>query len=525
MNIDRRIPATMSTQHPDNVASPSWARDEVLAGDLEVEETYRAFSEYGCQEQMWDWEGKDADPNVVRKLLLAYPDYFKKHRLGDDIFLTIRVANPTVEKAEQKALIEALTSIPRSYDVASHFYSGKETAPVFEVILPMTTSAAELSRVSSLYETLIAHDTGAGIFDEISAADWIGEFKPKRIQVIPLLENFESILSADQIILDYLKRREASHMRVFLARSDPALNYGMIPAVLLVKIALAKLSKLKETIGTAIDPIVGVGSLPFRGNLTPINLQNFLREYAGVRTVTIQSALKYDFETEGAKKLIETLNHKLPSSQAQNLSDFQLNTLESIARKISIGYRTRVEKLADLINTISEFVPRRRERKLHIGLFGYSREIGSVRLPRAINFTAALYSIGIPPEILGLNALSTLTDDEYDVLNELYPSWRSDLEQATNYLCWANFSLLTSDAEVISRITRPFHLRTVVTEILSDIQEIESRTDTKVGPKTLSQRKHQNISNNTLIALTEESNRSEVTRYIVESGRLRFSLG
>ena len=198
MTDERRIPATMSIQHPDNVASPNWAKDEVLAGDMEVEETYRAFSEFGYQEQMWDWEGKDADPNVVRKLLVAYLAFFKKHRLGRDIFLTIRVANPSVEKAEQKALIEALTSIPRSYDVASNFYSAEDVPPIFEVILPMTTSAAELSRVASLYETLIAHKTDAGDFDDtISAADWIGEFKPKHIEVIPLLENFESIFHAD----------------------------------------------------------------------------------------------------------------------------------------------------------------------------------------------------------------------------------------------------------------------------------------------------------------------------------------
>src|SRR5208337_1046237 len=224
-------------------------------------------------------------------------------------------------------------------------------------------------------------------------------------------------------------------------------------------------------------------------------------------------------------KLIETLNHRLTSSQPQQLSKAQLASLESIARKLTISYQSRVEKLANLINAISDFVPRRRERKLHIGLFGYSREIGSVRLPRAINFTAALYSIGIPPEILGLSTLPSLTDEEYETLNQIYPHWKNDLEHAANYVCWTNFSLLTDDPEVISSVTRPFHLRTVVTEILSDIQELENLTSIKVGPRTLSQRKHQNITNNTLIAFAEESSRADVTRYIVESGRLRFSLG
>ncbi len=148
-----------------------------------------------------------------------------------------------------------------------------------------------------------------------------------------------------------------------------------------------------------------------------------------------------------------------------------------------------------------------------------------MRLPRAINFTAALYSIGIPPEILGLSALTSLTNEEYEMLNEIYPHWKSDVEQAANYVCWTNFSLLSDDQEVISRVTRPFHLKTVVAEILSDIEELENRTGIKVGPRTLSHRKHQNIANNTLIALAEEASSTDVTRYIVESGRLRFSLG
>ena len=148
------------------------------------------------------------------------------------------------------------------------------------------------------------------------------------------------------------------------SESDPALN-GMIPAVLLIKVALAKLSKLSESAGTVAYPIIGVGSLPFRGNLTPTNLDNFLQEYSGVRTVTIQSALKYDFEPQGTKNLIDTLNHKLPIREPQQLPMAQLATLESISLKLTVGYQTRVEKLADLINAISDLVPRRREETAH----------------------------------------------------------------------------------------------------------------------------------------------------------------
>ena len=522
----RMVPATMSTQHPDNVARPPWSRDDVIAGETEIEETFLAFSELGCQEQMWDWEGKDADPNVVRKLLTNHPEFFKDHKLGRDVFLTYRVANPSVEKTEQKALIEALASIPRSYDLTSSFYS-EDIAPIFEVILPMATSSMELLRVSSYYERIVANledMSGTGDGDNLMR-NWVGEFKPKEIEIIPLLENFESLLHVDSIVDGYVKRRKPAYMRVFLGRSDPALNYGMITAVLLAKIALSKLQDLSTSTQIPMFPIIGVGSLPFRGNLTPLNLANFLEEYAGVRTVTIQSALKYDFEADSTKALVQTLNSKLPKGLPPSITKVQVDLLEQCARKLTSGYQMRVEKLADLVNTIANYVPRRRERKLHIGLFGYGRELGSITLPRAINFSAALYSIGIPPEILGLQALSKLTGEELDALNRYYPHWKTDIEWAGNYVCWENLNMMLDDSEIMGKITRPYNLSAVIPEILGDIEAFEQFAGGRVGPKTLSHRKHQNIANNTLIALVEDTSGTDVTRYIVESGRLRYSLG
>jgi phosphoenolpyruvate carboxylase len=520
----RMIPATMSTQHPDNVARPSWSKEDVIAGDTEIEETYFAFSELGCQEQMWDWEGKDADPNVVRKLLTGYPAFFKNHKLGQDVFLTYRVPNPSVEKTEQKALIEALASIPRSYDLTSTFYS-EDIPPVFEVILPMTTSAKELLRVSSYYEQIVARldEKNVAGGEDASMLSWVGEFKPKGIEVIPLLENFESLLHVDQIVEEYVTRRHPPYVRVFLGRSDPALNYGMIAAVLLAKVALSKLRGLSLSARIPIYPIIGVGSLPFRGNLTPLNLRNFIEEYSGVRTVTIQSALKYDFELESTKSLIQTLNEKLPRGEPPAMTQDEVNCLEQCSRKLTLGYQMRVEKLADLVNNVANYVPRRRERRLHIGLFGYGRELGTITLPRAINFAASLYSIGIPPEILGLQALSNLTELELRALNKYYPHWKTDVEWAGNYVCWENLNMMLDDAEIVTKISRPYNLSAIIPQILADIEAYEQQTGVKVGPRTLSQRKHYNIANNTLIALAEDT--SDVSRYVVESGRLRYSLG
>jgi Uncharacterized protein conserved in archaea len=84
----------MSTQHPDNAKVPEWAKSEVIEGEDEVKEAFLAYSMYGVHEVMWDAEGKDVDTHVVRKLLSNYPDYFREHILGKDVFLTYRLPNP-----------------------------------------------------------------------------------------------------------------------------------------------------------------------------------------------------------------------------------------------------------------------------------------------------------------------------------------------------------------------------------------------------------------------------------------------
>ncbi|CAD7781366.1 MAG: Phosphoenolpyruvate carboxylase [Candidatus Methanoperedenaceae archaeon GB50] len=85
----------------------------------------------------------------------------------------------------------------------------------------------------------------------------------KTINVIPLFEDKQYLLEAHHILSEYLKDKKFPYHRVFLARSDPALNYGMISAVLLIKISLQRLRKLSERLEKPIYPILGVGTVPF----------------------------------------------------------------------------------------------------------------------------------------------------------------------------------------------------------------------------------------------------------------------
>ncbi len=422
----RRIPRCMSTQHPDNVKTPFFAESAEMAGDDEVQEAYYSFSELGCTEQMWDFEGKEVDNFVVKKLYTKYQSYFTNNRLGEDLFLTLRVPNPNIDRTEGKILLETLESIPRSYDAAKAFLDDCPT-PVFEVILPMAESARDIDRIYRYYCDFVAGKQASPVRPyDIKIKDWIGEFHPEKVNVIPLFEDMDRMYKAHDILMEYLIDKNTDYQRVFLARSDPALNYGLISAVMLNKIALMNLHRLSEDMDTKIYPIVGVGSAPFRGNLSPKNAEQVLEEYPSVQTFTVQSAFKYDHTPDEARKAIKTIEEKSPSEP----HSIDVAKMAKIIDKYTQGYQQQVMRLARYINTVSKHVPRRRKRKLHVGLFGYSRQLNGKKLPRAIKFTSSLYSLGVPPEMLGLDALS---GEEIEYLKDSYVNLESDLQDALRF--------------------------------------------------------------------------------------------
>lgn len=420
------IPRCMSTQHPDNVQVPFFAETQDLGGEDEIREAYYAYADLGCDEQMWDVEGKEVDTFVVKKLLSRYESFFREKQLGRDVRLTLRVPNPSVERAEAKILLETLESIPRSYDAARMFY-GEDLAPICEVILPMTTSAGDVDRVYRYYrDFIIGRQHAPTAPGGITIAEWIGEFRPERIDVIPLFEDREHMLDAADITAAYLDGKDIAHQRVFLAHSDPAMNYGLVSAVLLNKIALARLARMAEATGVAIYPILGVGSAPFRGGFTPHTVDRVCREYPSVHTFTIQSAFKYDHSPGAVSSAVA----KLQTRETGAPQEFDEERCLDIVDRYSAAYQRQVLALADVINAVARFVPSRRKRKLHVGLFGYSRSVGGAALPRAIGFTSALYSLGVPPETLGLSAL---TDADVAFLDESYVNFPYDLCTALRF--------------------------------------------------------------------------------------------
>lgn len=428
---DYAVPRVMSTQHPDNANLPPFSDEEVLKGEGEITEAHYVYANLGCDEQMWDYEGKAADVDVVLKLLLKDPDFFREKILGRDIFLTLRIPNPAVEHEMRKKVEEALHTIVTSYDLASSFYDAP-IAPIFQVILPFTTSAEELTRVDSYFREVVVGKQDHMLPGGVRVRNWLGEYHPEAIQMIPLVEDKESVLHVDRMVERYLQTvgRELPGVRVFLARSDPALNYGMVSATLSAKIALQRLARLEGSMGVPLYPMIGVGAVPFRGNFRPERITQFLSEFPSVQTFTIQSSFKYDNNADDVRTAVSAIH---AHTRGKPTPIDEPRAIELLDR-LTLSYQERVNKIAHLVNTVSAFVPQRRDRRLHIGLFGYSRNAGDgqngVRLPRTITFCAALYSLGVPPELI---ALETLREDDLSFLKEVIPHLEDNLADALTF--------------------------------------------------------------------------------------------
>ncbi len=483
----------MSTQHPDNVKNPFFTENSEIGGDDEIKEAFYSYSHIGCREQLWDCEGKEVDNFVVKKLFNNYEPFFGTHFLGKDVFLTLRVPNPSIEKSEGKILLETLESIPRNFDTARLFY-GEDIAPIFEIALPMTTSHRELMRVSEYYKKCVVGKKNTVLMKgDITVSKWIGDLKPDFIRLIPLIEDKNSILNAHNIVSSYIKEGKVKeYQRVWLARSDPALNYSSLATVLMLKIALMKLRNLQEKASVDILPILGCGSAPFRGNFKPTNVKNCLQGYPSIYTYTLQSAFKYDYSANEVSKAVEHLNKTSPGKPVEVDEKKCLKIIE----KISKSYQRQITLLAPLINEMAAYVPSRRKRKLHIGLFGYSRSVAGLKLPRAIAFCAALYSYGLPPEMLGVDALE---QDDIEYIRSIYANFDNDLRDALQYLNTENLGIFPN-------------------EIRKAVEKVSSITDFEVD------RKHQKI---TSITVEDFKNKNSklISENIVRAGFIRGFLG
>lgn len=499
----RKVPSVMVSQHPDNANKPFWHTDAYIRDHDEVKECYLAFSTLGVSEYKWDWEGKFVDESVFERLISEYPSFFHKNQLGKDKFLTFRLPDFRVNTEFRfgRALMGIISAAGLAHEIGFH------SPPIFEVILPMTTNAEEMIAVQEAFKELsnLQHPLN-------TKSNSI-----KHIEIIPLFEDVRKIIESSEILEDYLQLHERvfnfkpSHIRPYFARSDSALSSGLVSSVLAIKIALSRYARFSDKNRVKLLPIIGAGSLPFRGGSTPYTYPKFLKEYSGIRTMLVQSAYQYDFPRKDVLKSIEKINRILPKTAPLLIDSKEERKIEKIVFEFEPFYKQTVKRIGQMVYNIAIYMPPRRERLRHTGLLKYPRVIEGVKIPRAINFTASLYSIGIPPEFIGIGrALKEASKNKsLGTIEKYYFGLKEDLTMAGRFLNKKVLSSLTKKSSVWSGIQE-------------DVLLVEKYLKEEVGPISPEEKAHQVFTES---IYDRFSKGIEMTDLIEEAAVLRRSLG
>lgn len=502
----RKVPATMATQHPDNASAPYWDSNQrpFIGVYQEIGEAVTCFKDLGVSEYMWDWEGKHADAAVIDRLFSDYHNYFSEQQLGRDKFLTFRIPNIWEEKGYN--LLQAMTVILSSEDFARDLKLSNR--PLFEIILPMTERAEQLTHMQLLFQKLSRFKSSEFTVQHEVNTDYL--------EIIPLVESVESQLGIAELLSEYVKLhsqhfgRQPEYIRPFLAGSDSALSSGLLAGIIGNKLALSRVYEFSEQSSIPVFPIAGTGSLIFRGGLSPLTLDRFLHEFPGLRTATVQSSFRYDHPETVVKAAIARLETELPKSQPRIIAAGRQKRLIGTCELAASLYQ---QTLAGIIPDMQPFftaVPRRRDRRQHIGLLAYSRTMGEQTLPRAITFTAAFYSIGVPPELIGTGrALRQLNAADLDIVRQEYRAIAQDFTALGHYLNRDNLATLAagnSDWEGVQQ----------------DITALEEILGIHFEPQTADEQAHHKLTSEILHAKSDHNGLGEL---ISQTALLRKSLG
>ncbi len=531
------IPATMMTQHPDSASRYVPVRDEAVEA---IDALTPQPIGLGLEEVMVDYEGKLTPYHQTAEIALGLLE--RGQVPGRDILVTPRVPSATKETAFHQ-LMALMSVIESNYQLAA---AGSDGA-IREVIVPMVETAAELVDVRRRIQDVI----------ELGHKEFGIPSDPDAVQVIPLIEEVPELLGAGRMLGQYLERAAAagykvSRLRIMLGRSDSAMIYGLVPSALAVKIAISDCCALGREKEIDVMPIYGGGVLPFRGHVSLENLGRLAEEYAGIRTVTVQSGLRYDCGSTATRQVAIQAHERLRGKSPLAYSAGERDEIAALIGLFTIPYLESFTELLPVVVPISDVIPRQRDRLARKSAVGYARAaaepaklaaeianagvaarvaaaptLEAASLPRAISFTGALYAIGLPPEFIGTGrGLATvareLGDDGVGRLLSIYPGLKVDLAQAARF---ANMA------------TAAMHLPgKLMSQLGEDFREVSARLGIEAGPASAEDQRYHVLLETVqpllrqLVAGEDEwagevADRDLVTEWICRLGRLRGSLG
>jgi len=392
-------PRLMCTQHPDTTV-------KITAAE-EVDEAIVAFTAYGCDEVMVDYEGKLTPYSQPKEVVMKAAK--SELPLGDKFVITVRLPNPRLEEFDRAMLALEAAVVANYFSVK---YMGVRA--VRWVVLPMVEDVETMSLVRRMLKR--------------KAEDYKAEAKLDvgNIEVIPLFEDAFVQLKAKALLREAFKGEEVREVRLFLGKSDSAVKHGHLASALAVAYTLSMLGDMESELGLKIRPILGMGSPPFRGGLNNPRLAPMeVVQYAGYYTATIQSAVRYDVALEEFLKVREAILNGCCAPR-QRAPDEVLH----IVQEASAKYRALVMKYADKVIEVARLVPSTRDR---VSWTAYGRTLTGgdrvVNMPRAIVYTSAWYATGLPPTLLDAPYLLELAkSDKLDLVLKILPAYLKELE-------------------------------------------------------------------------------------------------
>ena len=500
------IPLAMATQHPDSAS-------RCITAEQEIDETIRDITPFenggfNCDEKMIDYEGKLTPYHQVKWTVE------KLQRLGyiagKDYIITPRVPNPRLENIDRHLIVILSAIMANTVDVDAVQY----------IINPMTTSPTEViafqRRVWKIAKLLE---------DELNV-----KFK-REVQLIPLIEGADVMFRIKDLAKDWINSLIRTSMltdklRIMIGKSDTAMIYGHVTSIIGMKCALSSLWKISREFDVSIYPIIGVGKLPFRGNLSPEAIEEFADTYRWFYTVTIQSGIRFDVGVNAVNKVLTIIRDRT-GREPRIYDEDEEKVLVKACKLMTREYVLTITRFSSKILIVNSFIPKRRDRLeistysrslLEGALFSEDRELVNVLedrniiLPRAINFVAALYTIGVPPTIIGLGrGLASIEknlghDVAELVVREISPIIIKDLE----------FDLALLDLNLASKYFSERKLKL----IHEDLEEIEKWF--KVEPISSEWvDRHRSLTRQ----FQKYMGKEDAVKFIVEAGILRGSLG
>jgi phosphoenolpyruvate carboxylase len=451
-DLAKLLPRVMGTQHPDNVSSVPFGDSPRVDSRGEEDEVFYNISVLNVPELMIDYERKRGAATPLWNWLQKCSECLLESRVGKDFRVTPRLPNGDRDR-DDPYFWQSQGIFTNALLVADRM--GLDYQPMTEFIIPDVTDGRTVAKTErAILDRYLTESRHYSMFGDGTPFPAGEDFF---VQGIPLIEEVDHLMDPGPIWEALIRAREelcqvSTHVqRSFIARSDPALKAGMIPALIAARAALAEGERFGRENGIRIPQIVGIGSAPFRGGLTPDpeRIAAVIETYPGAATLTVQSAFRYDHPEADVIRSVKEIEDLLGGEIGAGSSRDSNNTLPDpeailrlrpIVKKLKELYQQSYAELMPVVLNVASQVPSHRERYDKVEVTGEDRSVGGLPAVRAIKYACSCYSLGVPPGILGLRGLAGLDAGE-----------RSELEQACPRLYyWLGEEMAWLDPEALA---------------------------------------------------------------------------